>query len=104
MRLLSSMVEQSAVNRSVVGSSPIASAIYLARWRSGLTHIPFKDTFMGSNPVRVTNSVFMKQDEKRRRVSEARLLRRAERPPRQALEEQGLEEVQALQKSRQEEI
>ena len=29
----------------------------VARWRSGLTHIPFKDTFMGSNPVRVTNLV-----------------------------------------------
>lgn len=56
MRSLSSMAEQSAVNRSVVGSSPIVSAIFLARWRSGLTHMPFTHTFMGSNPVRVTNA------------------------------------------------
>ncbi len=48
------MVEQSAVNRSVVGSSPIVSA--MACWRSGLTHMPFTHTFMGSNPVQVTNS------------------------------------------------
>lgn len=27
----------------------------MACWRRGLTHIPFKDTFMGSNPVQVTN-------------------------------------------------
>ena len=46
MRSLSSMAEQSAVNRSVVGSSPIVSAIFLARWRSGLTHMPFTHTFM----------------------------------------------------------
>ncbi len=26
----------------------------MACWRRGLTHIPFKDTFMGSNPVQVT--------------------------------------------------
>jgi uncharacterized GH25 family protein len=26
----------------------------MARWRSGLTHRPFKAAFTGSNPVRVT--------------------------------------------------
>ena len=26
----------------------------MARWRSGLTHMPFTHAFMGSNPVRVT--------------------------------------------------
>lgn len=26
----------------------------MAPWRSGLTHIPLKDTFKGSNPFRVT--------------------------------------------------
>ena len=30
-------------------------AATLARWRSGLTHIPFKDAFTRSNRVRVTN-------------------------------------------------
>ena len=29
----------------------------MARWRSGLTHIPLKDTFMGSNPIRVTRQI-----------------------------------------------
>ena len=52
---LAQSVEQSAVNRSVVGSSPSIGAIYiLAYWRSGLTHMPFTHTFMGSNPVQVT--------------------------------------------------
>ena len=27
----------------------------MARWRRGLTHMPFTHAFMGSNPVRVTN-------------------------------------------------
>lgn len=26
----------------------------MACWRSGLTHIPLKDTFTGSNPVQAT--------------------------------------------------
>ena len=52
---LAQSVELSAVNRSVVGSSPTLGAINLARWRSGLTHMPFTHAFMGSNPVRVTN-------------------------------------------------
>ena len=51
---LAQSVEQSAVNRSVAGSSPAVGAIFLARWRSGLTHIPFTDAFTGSNPVKVT--------------------------------------------------
>jgi hypothetical protein len=29
----------------------------VARWRSGLTHRPFKAAFTGSNPVRVTISI-----------------------------------------------
>ncbi len=27
----------------------------MARWRSGLTHMPLMHAFMGSKPVRVTN-------------------------------------------------
>jgi hypothetical protein len=55
MCLLSSAVEQPAVNRLVEGSIPSVGA--MARWRSGLTHIPFTDAFMGSNPIRVTKFV-----------------------------------------------
>ena len=51
---LAQSVEQSAVNRSVVGSSPTVGATLVACWRSGLTHIPFTDAFTGSNPVQVT--------------------------------------------------
>ena len=29
----------------------------MARWWSGLTHMPFTHAFMGSNPVRVTKNV-----------------------------------------------
>lgn len=47
---VSSMVELSAVNRSVVGSSPTLGAI-VAYWRSGLTHMPFTHAFVGSNPA-----------------------------------------------------
>ncbi len=32
----------------------MVGATYVARWRSGLTHMPFTHAFMGSNPVRVT--------------------------------------------------
>ena len=35
----------------------MVGATYVARWRSGLTHMPFTHAFMGSNPVRVTNLV-----------------------------------------------
>ena len=28
----------------------------MARWRSGLTHMPFTHAFRGSNPLRVTNN------------------------------------------------
>ena len=52
---LAQSVELSAVNRSVVGSSPTVGAINVAYWRRGLTHMPFTHAFMGSNPVRVTN-------------------------------------------------
>ena len=51
--LLSSAVEQPAVNRLVEGSIPSVGA--MARWRSGLTHYPFTVAFKGSNPLRVTN-------------------------------------------------
>ena len=44
-RLLSSMVEQSAVNRSVVGSSPIASATGLLEKR--LNSYPFQGYIHG---------------------------------------------------------
>lgn len=33
----------------------MVGATYVARWRSGLTHMPFTHALMGSNPVRVTN-------------------------------------------------
>jgi hypothetical protein len=32
----------------------IAVALNMARWRSGLTHMPFTHAFRGSNPLRVT--------------------------------------------------
>ena len=51
---LAQSVELSAVNRSVIGSSPMVAATILAHWRSGLTHMPFTHAFMGSNPVWVT--------------------------------------------------
>ena len=38
----------------------------MARWRSGLTHMPFTHTFMGSNPVWVT-----KRDTYKFRTNEA---------------------------------
>ncbi len=34
----------------------MVGATYVARWRSGLTHMPFTHALMGSNPVRVTNN------------------------------------------------
>ena len=39
-----------------VGAIPTAltNSNFMACWRSGLTHIPFTDTFTGSNPVQVT--------------------------------------------------
>ena len=50
--LIAQLVEQSAVNRSVVGSSPTQGA----RWRVGqaVKTPPFHGGFMGSNPIRVT--------------------------------------------------
>ena len=52
---LAQSVELSAVNRSVVGSSPSVGA--MANWRSGLTHMPFTHALTGSNPVFVTNFI-----------------------------------------------
>ena len=51
---IAQLVEQSAVNRSVVGSSPTQGA----RWRVGqaVKTPPFHGGFMGSNPIRVTIS------------------------------------------------
>ena len=31
----------------------------MALWRSGLTHVPLKDTFKGSNPLRVTTGLIL---------------------------------------------
>jgi hypothetical protein len=50
---IAQLVERPTVNRTVTGSSPVRGAS-TARWRSGLTHRPFKAAFTGSNPVRVT--------------------------------------------------
>ena len=46
------MVEQPAVNRLVVGSSPTLGATGPLEKR--LTHLPFTQAFTGSNPVRAT--------------------------------------------------
>ncbi len=47
MRSLSSMAEQSAVNRFVVGSSPIVSAIYNGLLEKRLNSYPFQGYIHG---------------------------------------------------------
>lgn len=43
-----------AINYSIIITHQLLGIHVMAHWRSGLTHIPLKDTFMGSNPVWVT--------------------------------------------------